>query len=83
MRRRYHEAFTSHFSVSRMLGLCCRREIKRHEKDVLTLEEDIGIIEKELQRCILHRPALIASLKEAKWNLSRVAIESEASRGRW
>jgi hypothetical protein len=61
----------------------CRREIKRHEKDVLDLDEDIRIVAKELKRSVRHRTALIESLKRANWNLARVAIESDASRGRW
>lgn len=61
----------------------CRREIKRHEKEVLDLNEDVRIVAKELKRSIRHRTALIQSLKQANWNLARVAIESDCSRGRW
>lgn len=61
----------------------CRQAIKAHERDVLDLDEEAELIKRELDRALQHRVALITSLKHAQWNLSRVAIESRASRGVW
>lgn len=64
-------------------GWLCRKAVREHEKDVLGLDEEADLIKLQLKHALLHREALITSLKEANWNLTRVAIESRVTRCSW
>eukprot|EP00892_Ulva_mutabilis_P009662 jgi/Ulvmu1/7068/UM033_0128.1 len=69
--------------MAMMHAVCVRKAIKAEERDVLELEEEAELIKRELHHALRHRTALITSLKDAHWNLTRVAIESRVTRGVW
>jgi hypothetical protein len=50
---------------------------------VLELDQELELLRSTLETSKLHRATLLASLRNADWNMDRVAIEGHAFRGAW
>ena len=57
--------------------------MKRHDRDVLDLDEEQRLLRNTLAVAARHRTALLQSLRDADWNMSRVCIEGFPCRATW
>jgi hypothetical protein len=60
-----------------------RKAVKEHQHSVLDLDQELELLKTSLETSKLHRHTLLASLRNADWNMHRVAIEGHAFRGSW
>lgn len=79
----HEDATPSDAVVAMMHAVLLRREVKKAAQAVLTLEEELQLIRTTLATALRHREPLIASIREARWNMDRVCIETRASRAVW
>jgi hypothetical protein len=57
--------------------------VKHHHLEVLHLDEELFLLRQTMDIASRHRHTLLASLREAHWNMDRVCIEGHPCRGVW